>query len=480
MAQGGDAGALAGFRGELYRCLPRRGDALFGLGDAVLCAGGPVLDLARLSLVPEFGRGHGALYDALGAGRVDIGRLGWAVGGLVLRGGRDGRVRLAVDVTPWLRPDAETSPERLLCRVKSRRGAAESVPGWPYSVVAVLGPGPSSWAVPLDAVRCGPGDDLTELTAAQLREVTGRLVAAGHWRQGDPPVIIAADAGYNGSRLAWLLRDLPVVLVVRVRSDRCFYRAPAPRAPGQGGRPGGHGPPVRCADPGTWDTPPPQVTAAAQSPRYGPLAVTAWQRVHQKLERRSGGWHDHPGELPRVEGTLIRLADTAAGRADRPLPPMWLWTSDPCADAGEVAVLWQGYLRRFDLEHLFRFWKSRLGWDRPLLRDPAAADRWTWIIIACYAQLWLARRIAAARLPWQPPLPPHAITPGRVHAGFRRARTAAGSPASPAKPSRPGPGRPRGSKNKRKAPRYPAGKQHHAPETRRKHRQAHPAKHPPG
>jgi hypothetical protein len=31
-----------------------------------------------------------------------------------------------------------------------------------------------------------------------------------------------------------------------------------------------------------------------------------------------------------------------------------------------------------------------LGWTRPKLRDPAAADRWTWLILACYAQLRLA------------------------------------------------------------------------------------------
>jgi hypothetical protein len=32
----------------------------------------------------------------------------------------------------------------------------------------------------------------------------------------------------------------------------------------------------------------------------------------------------------------------------------------------------------------------RPGRSRPLLRDPAA-DRWTWLIVACCAQLWLAR-----------------------------------------------------------------------------------------
>ena len=36
--------------------------------------------------------------------------------------------------------------------------------------------------------------------------------------------------------------------------------------------------------------------------------------------------------------------------------------------------------------------KQVLGWDAPKLRDPAAADRWTWIIIAAYTQLRLARR----------------------------------------------------------------------------------------
>jgi hypothetical protein len=35
-------GLLDAFRGELYRCLTGRADALFELADAVLCADGPV------------------------------------------------------------------------------------------------------------------------------------------------------------------------------------------------------------------------------------------------------------------------------------------------------------------------------------------------------------------------------------------------------------------------------------------------------
>jgi hypothetical protein len=463
---GAAAARLAGFRGELYRCLTRRGDALFCLADAVLCEDRPVTDLARLSLVPEAGRGHGGVYDGVNAGRVEFARLRRAVAGLPLPAWPDGRVRLAVDVSNWLRPDAAASPGRLFCHVRGRgRNAGQVIPGWPYSFVAALGPGRSSWAPLLDAVRLGPDDDECAVTAAQLREVTGRLIAAGHWKDGDPPVVIVMDSGYSGTRLAWLLRDLPVTVVARVRSDRVYY-GPAPaRAAGVRGRTARHGEPVKCDDPATWHDP--DLEGEAESARHGPVRVAAFARVHQMIHRGCGGWEDWPAreEFPLIEGTLIRLAVTRPAPGYAPLEPMWLWASDPGAGRDEAAVslLWQAYLRRFDLEHAFRFIKSRLGWDKPMLRDPAAADRWTWLVIACCAQLYLARTLAAdIRLPWQRPQAgpgnPQVMTPGRVRAGFRLVRETLGTPASAGKAGKPGPGRPAGSKNKHKAPRHPVGK----------------------
>jgi hypothetical protein len=459
-AAGGALGLLKGFREDLYWSFTRRADALFELADAVLCEPGRVTDLARLSLAAEFRRGHGALYDALNHGHAGFARLRRALAGLPLPAWPDGRVRLAVDVSNWLRPDAPTSPERLFCHVKGRgKSAGSMVPGWPYSFVAALGPGASSWALLLDAVRLGPGGDDCAVTAAQLREVVTRLIAAGHWRDGDPAVIIAMDAGYNVTRLAHLLGDLPVALVARVRSDRVFARPAPPRAPGAAGRAPRHGAPVRCAAPATHYGA--AVTQQAVQPRYGPVTVTAWQRVHQVLDRSSGGWQDWPAgrEIPVIEGTLIRLSAPAPPPGLAQLEPMWLWASVADAGDAETAVLWQAYLRRFDIEHVFRFLKQHLGWTRPLLRDPAAADRWTWLVIACHAQLHLARPLAAAaELPWHKPQPASAMTPGRVRAAFRRVRQTAGTPASTAKPSAPGPGRPKGTKNKHKAPRHPVGK----------------------
>ena len=108
---------LSRFRVEFHRCLTARGDELFELADAVLCADGPVRTLAGLSLAPEHRRGHGALYGAVNAGRIDVRRLRWSLAGLPLPRAADGRLMLAADVSNWLRPGAATSPGRLFCHV---------------------------------------------------------------------------------------------------------------------------------------------------------------------------------------------------------------------------------------------------------------------------------------------------------------------------------------------------------------------------
>ena len=86
---------------------------LFELTEAVLCADGPVRSLVELSLLAEHRRGHGALYDALNHGRVEPHRIRRAVAAGPLPRAADGRIVLAVDVSPWLRSDAPTSADRL-------------------------------------------------------------------------------------------------------------------------------------------------------------------------------------------------------------------------------------------------------------------------------------------------------------------------------------------------------------------------------
>ncbi|MEU7107697.1 NF041680 family putative transposase [Streptomyces sp. NPDC046215] len=445
------------FRSDFYACLTGRSDALFELTDALLCTEGPVKTLVDLALAPEHRRGHGALYGGLNQGRIDFDRLRRALAGLPLPRAADGRLVLAVDVSPWLRPDAATCPDRSFCHTYGRgQNEHRMIPGWPYSVVAALETGRTSWTAVLDAVRLEPGADVAAVTTAQIREVTERIIAAGQWQKGDPEILVVLDSGYDAPRIAHLLAGLPVQILGRLRSDRVMRRSTPPRVyDPKGGRPPKHGGEFVFGDPATWGTE--QAVTTTDTRLYGKATAQAWDRLHPRLTRRAA-WLDHDGPLPIIEGTVIRLAveKLPSGGVNK---PVWLWWSATAATSQDVDRCWQSFLRRFDIEHTFRLFKQTLGWTKPRLRDSAAADRWTWLVIAAHTQLRLARPLATdIRRPWERPTPPSKLTPARVRRGFRNLCAKTPSPARAPKPSQPGPGRPPGSKNRRSATRHDVGR----------------------
>ncbi|SOE79244.1 DDE superfamily endonuclease [Streptomyces sp. OV198] len=358
---------LSCFRGEFYSCLTARSDALFELAEAVLCGDGPVRSLAELSLVGEHRRGHGGLYAALARGRIDAGRLRRALAEVPLPRAADGRLVLAIDITCWLRPDAHTSPQRILCHTYGRgKDQHIPVPGWPYSIICALEPGRSSWTAPLDALRLTPGDDTATVTARQLRDLLQRLITAGQWQTGDPDILIVADAGYDAPRLGFLLEDLPVQVPARMRSDRVLRRAAPPRLPHTHGRPPRHGGEFVSGQPDTWGTP--DTETVTDTRLYGQATARSWNRLHPKLTHRSS-WAAADGTLPIVEGTVIRL--DIAHLPSRATPkPVWLWWSGTDATPADADRLWQAHLRRFDIEHTFRLFKQTLGWTSPKIRTP--------------------------------------------------------------------------------------------------------------
>ncbi|MFG1682941.1 hypothetical protein ACGFNP_22440 [Nonomuraea sp. NPDC049269] len=73
-----------------------------------------------------------------------------------------------------------------------------------------------------------------------------------------------------------------------------------------------------------------------------------------------------------------------------------------------------------------RLLKQTLGWTKPRLRDPHAADTWTWLILTAHTQLRLARGLVSdLRRPWEKPAVPERLTPARVRRGFRNLHTKA-------------------------------------------------------
>jgi len=53
--------------------------------------------------------------------------------------------------------------------------------------------------------------------------------------------------------------------------------------------------------------------------------------------------------------------------------------------------LWHKYLRRFALEHWYRFAKQRLYWVHPQLSSTQAAERWSDLMPLLTWQLWLSQ-----------------------------------------------------------------------------------------
>jgi hypothetical protein len=449
---------LGRFRAELHACFTRRADALFELGDALLCAPA-VPSLPHLSLEPVHRRGWASSYAALASGRIQVERLRDLLAGSLPPA--DPLV-FAVDVTTWPRCDAECSPERGYYYHPSRHSAGQPIiAGWAFQWIAQLGFDRDSWTAPVDARRLHPLEDTDQTAAAQIRALLGRLDAG----RGVP--LFVFDGGYDSAQLSLDLAEQRVAVLVRLRGDRCFYADPPPRILGSTGRPRRHGAKFACADPTTW--PVPTATLACEDDQYGTVTVQAWIGLHPKQQRHPG--HGTRRPRPIVRGTILRVQVERVPARTRPPKVLWLWWAGP--GSCDLDLAWRAYVRRFDLEHTVRFCKQTLGWTTPRPRHPEQADRWTWLVLAGYAQLRLARQAAGdQRLPWEVPRPQPRLSPYRVRRGFPRLLCALGSPAARPKPSGCSPGRPKGRPSG-PATRYPAIKK---PAKKPRKRSATPAK----
>jgi Transposase DDE domain len=413
--------ALQTFRGAAYRTLGQRKDTLFELLEAALVSPSRATTV-QLSLTPLFRRRWASAPAALRAGSLDVA----ACRGLVQRWlpARTDRPVWAVDGTIWPRPAAHTSPARTWGhRVQPGRPQTGVVPAWEYQwLVAVPAPG-TSWVLPLDVVRRAPtAGSPTTLAIGQLQAALAAQPA------GAPRPLVTFDSQYDVVALA--RAGLPADLLVRLTPRRRFYRPAAPY-PGRGTRVRKHGSVFRLTDPTTQG--PPDQSAQATDTTHGRVRVDVWQHLHAQ-------W------ATDVPLTLIRVHLTRLPRRPTPPAPLWLaWVGGTLPT--DLLALWRAYQQRFTVEHGFRFLKQELGWTTVRPQDPAAADRWSWLLALALWELWWLRAVVAdQRLPWERPLPPDRLPPGRVRRAALGILLALSTPARPPQPRGNSPGRVRGQR----------------------------------
>ncbi len=390
---------LRHFRQELYDDLGLRQDSLFELLDAVLTTA-QRSTLVRLSLSSAFRRRWPSTCDALADGSIDVPALRELFARELPDSATiDDRPLWVIDGTNWPRPAARASADRTW-EYRPLTGWPQNgiVPAWAYQWLVAVPDVAGSWVLPLDVQRRGP-------TAAAATQVALEQIAAVRHAQAAnaPRPVVTLDSGYDLETLAHSTVDAD--LLVRLAKHRVVYRAPERHL----GRT--------------------RLIHAA----YGEVRIDAWTELHV------AGAPDAPFSVVRVQ--VERLPNKKLSPR-----PLWLaWIGGPLPT--DLSVLWHWYLRRFTVEHAFRFFKQTLGWTTARPRNADAADRWTWLIAGACWQLWLARPLVSdVRLPWEHPRPDGLVTPGQVHRHFTGILVRVSTPARAPRKRGKSPGRRKGQR----------------------------------
>ncbi|MFH7030201.1 MAG: NF041680 family putative transposase [Heteroscytonema crispum UTEX LB 1556] len=362
---------LEEFRQAAYTHLGKAHDATFELTDAILLTRN-VYSLADLSLSPVFRRRWASIYEAIQDTRPDREKL---MKLYIKQIPTQKRVLLAGDHTAWSRPDAVSLKERTIEHSSTAIAGNKPITiGQGYTTIAWIPEDSGSWALPLRHERITSWDNPIEKAVGQLKKVCEFMTSR--------PISVW-DSEYGCAPFVLKTADIATDILVRLRSNLCLWGAP-PAYSGKG-RPRKHGVQFKLNQPTTSS----EVASVLEvkDPKLGRVRVSLWLDLHfRKAPTR-------PMSLLRVE----RLNEHGNLRV---LKPLWLaWVGEEMPPLSEV---WRLYLRRFTIDHWYRFLKQRLHWTVPKFSTPEQCEHWSDLMLFMTWELWLARDIVADNpLPWQ-------------------------------------------------------------------------------
>jgi DDE superfamily endonuclease len=419
---------LVEFRQAIYGCFKQAGDALFELLDALLLS--PRLrSFPELSCVPVFRRKWSSLYECLQDGRIDDEqRLDLCLKNLPA----NERLILIGDSTAWPRLYTETLEDCSIQHQPTPIVLQKPITvGHGYSTLGVVPEEQGSWFLPLLHERIKSSLTPGQKAAEQLKRLVGLLARR---------VLALFDSGYGNGTFFNQTAEIDCDLLVRVRPHRVLYHEPPPYC-GRGRR-RIHGPAFRLKDPQTWGKP--DQEAESDDPKLGPIKVQCWHDLHFK---------DAPGrpfDLLRIERLNAR---------DTKRDPKVVWLSY-CAQTRKPSLVecWRIYLRRYTIEHWYRFIKRNLNWILPALSTPGQCQLWSHLILLASWEIFMAREVVKDQpRPWQKAQTE--LTPGRVQQSLGPLFAGIGTPARAPKTRGKSPGWKKG-RLRTKRTRYPLIKKH--------------------
>jgi hypothetical protein len=413
---------LTSFRQAIYKCFTRAADALFELLDALLCSPG-LLSFPELSCAPVFRRQWPSVYEALQDGQLDRDQL---LKHCVEILPANPRPLLVGDHTAWGRPQARTLNDRTFEHQPTPiKGQKPITIGHGYSTLGVVPEAEGSWFVPLLHERVKSDTTPRAHAADQLKRVCPLL--------GVRPVALY-DSEYGSGTFLTHTQDIACDLLFRIRPNRTLRRVPGPYS-GRG-RPSLHGAVFRLSDPTTWGSP--NTSWEGEDAQLSPVRVECWYALH---------FEDAPKRL--LDVFRIQRLNARGTRHDPSVVGLGWCGQAPL----EIPTGWCDYLRRYVIEHGYRFANPSLRWKLPQLSTPAQGEVWAALIPVATLQLYLARQTVQDQpRPWPKALP--VLTPGRTHQAMGGVLAGIGTPAAPPKPRGKSSGWPSG-RIRSKRTRYP-------------------------
>lgn len=314
------------FRQQTYLMLGLAKDAAFELMDSVMTTRNASC-LGEFSLSPLFRRKWSSIYEALQDSRPQRNKL---MKRYIAEIPTSEYVLLGIDHTAWSRRGAKTLQERTY---EHQASSTDGVTvGQGYSTIAWLPETQGSWALPLRHERITSFESPISKATWQLKQV------CQHLKQ---KVLVVLDSEYGNGSWVNQTTEIKASKLMRIRSNLCLWSKPTNYS-GKG-RPKKHGQKFQVNDPTTWWSA--NQTVGLDDAKLGSLRIQKWDDLHF---RTSPSTHM---SLIQVE----KLTPNLEGKTSRPLWLVWIGEQFLALDK-----VWQEYLRRFQVDHWYRFAKQRL------------------------------------------------------------------------------------------------------------------------
>jgi hypothetical protein len=441
---------LKTFRQKIYGLFQNRTDATFELVDA-LSSNTQAKQTVELSLNPLYRRNYCSITRSVGEFYPDISTDTHRTKNRMVSSLLSEQCPLltkrffhlfAVDCTSCERLFSPTLPDR--SPVYTARPTVPSnkpvTIGHQYSVVAYLPEKPSQqtppWVIPLSSERVSTEKKSTKIGMEQITALIN-----GNEKFKDTLCVSVADSAYSSAAcLSEACKNDNQVHISRVRNNRNLPRAITKKTKPKRGRPKQYGTAFKLTDKRTWGA---------------PTETIEFQTTNQKgkvLIIKIEGWIDltmrwkvkvKPFRLVRIQ-VFKENGERLFKRA------LWLLISGERRDEISLQDIFEAYRQRFDIEHFFRFGKTRLLMNKFQTPEIEHEEAWWQLTMLSYAQLYMARQLAHNYPnPWEKWLPEFKSnreekSPSQVQKDFARIILEIGTPAQPPKPRKKSRGRSKG------------------------------------